>query len=139
MPVGEGVKLCVSKSTSVTPIVRHIKVQGNRSPYDGDWIYWSTRMGMHPEAAARVATLLKKQKGICTHCGLFFKDGDLLEVDHKTPLNEGGKNTSNNIQILHRHCHDTKTANDNKTVRSTNDNSQITEEPCEVKVSRTVL
>ncbi|KAB8332573.1 hypothetical protein SD80_018470 [Scytonema tolypothrichoides VB-61278] len=123
---------------SETPIVRHVKVQGERSPYDGDWIYWSTRMGMHPEATARVATLLKKQKGTCAHCGLYFKDGDLLEVDHKTPRSKGGKNTKDNLQLLHRHCHDTKTAKD-KAVRGTNDNSRITEEPYEVKVSRTVL
>ncbi|MGH2415184.1 MAG: group II intron maturase-specific domain-containing protein, partial [Microcystaceae cyanobacterium] len=124
---------------SETPIVRHIKVQGERSPYDGDWIYWSTRMGMHPEATARVATLLKKQKGICAHCGLYFKDGDLLEVDHRTPRSKGGKNTKDNLQLLHRHCHDTKTAKDDKAVRGTTDNSLITEEPYEAKVSRTVL
>jgi RNA-directed DNA polymerase len=28
---------------SEVAITRHIKVQGNRSPYDGDWVYWSTR------------------------------------------------------------------------------------------------
>jgi retron-type reverse transcriptase/5-methylcytosine-specific restriction endonuclease McrA len=122
-----------------TPITRHIKVRGESSPYDGDWIYWSTRMGMHPEAAARVSKLLKKQKGKCTHCELYFKNGDLLEIDHKKPRSKGGKNTQDNLQLLHRHCHDSKTANDNKAARGTNDNSQIIEEPCEVKVSRTVL
>jgi RNA-directed DNA polymerase len=124
---------------SETPIVRHIKVRGDCSPYDGDWIYWSTRMGMHPEAATRVSKLLKKQKGKCAHCELFFKNGDLLEIDHKKARSKGGKNTQDNLQLLHRHCHDTKTANDDKAVRGTNDNSQIIEEPCEVKVSRTVL
>ena len=92
-----------------------------------------------PVAAARVATLLKKQKGICAQCGLYFKDGDLLEVDHIKPRRNGGKDTKDNRQLLHRHCHDTKTANDDKAVRSTNDNSQIIEEPYEAKVSRTVL
>lgn len=96
-------------------------------------------MGMHPEAAARVATLLKKQKGTCTHCGLYFKDGDLLEVDHITPCKKGGKDTKYNRQLLHRHCHDTKTAKDDKAVRSTYDKGQIIEEPYEAKVSRTVL
>lgn len=95
-----------------TPIIRHIKVQSERSPYDGDWIYWSSRMGKHPETSTRIATLLKQQKGKCTHCGLFFKYGDLLEIDHKTPQKEGGTNTYYNFQLLHRHCHDTKTAND---------------------------
>jgi len=68
-----------------TPIKRHIKVQGTRSPYDGDWIYWSTRMGKHPEASKRDSMLLKRQKGMCPHCRLFFRDGDLLEADHIIP------------------------------------------------------
>jgi hypothetical protein len=42
-----------------TPIVRHIQVQGSRSPFDGDWVYWSSRMGFHPEVPKRVATLLR--------------------------------------------------------------------------------
>jgi len=28
-----------------TPIVRHVKVKGNASPYDGNLVYWSSRMG----------------------------------------------------------------------------------------------
>lgn len=60
----------------------------------------------------KVATLLKKQKGKCTHCGLFFREDDVLEVDHKIPKSQGGKDIYDNLQLLHRHCHDTKTAND---------------------------
>lgn len=97
---------------SETPIVRHIKVQGNRSPYDGDWVYWSTRMGKHPEISERISCLLKQQKGKCNHCGLFFKDGDLLEIDHKIPKSQGGKDSYFNLQLLHRHCHDNKTADE---------------------------
>lgn len=93
-----------------TPIKRHIKVQNNRSPYDGDWVYWSTRMGTHPETNKRVSSLLKRQKGKCPHCKLFFKVGDMTEVDHITPRSQGGKDEYQNLQLLHRHCHDTKTA-----------------------------
>ncbi|MBD2342002.1 group II intron reverse transcriptase/maturase [Calothrix sp. FACHB-156] len=95
-----------------TPIVRHVKVKGESSPYDGNLVYWSTRMGNNPEMPKRVATLLKKQKGKCTHCGLFFRESDVLEVDHKIPKKQGGKDIYENLQLLHRHCHDTKTAND---------------------------
>ena len=97
---------------SETLIERHIKVQGDRSPYDGDWMYWSIRMGNHPETDKRTATLLKRQKGKCTHCGLFFRDGDVLEIDHITPKSKKGKDRYDNLQLLHRHCHDTKTATD---------------------------
>ena len=97
---------------SETPIVRHVKVKGDSSPYDGNLIYWSTRMGKHPEMPKRTALLLKKQKGKCAHCGLFFKDGDLMEIDHIIPKSKGGKEEYKNYQLLHRHCHDEKTRND---------------------------
>lgn len=95
-----------------TPIKRHVKVKGDRSPYDGDWVYWSTRMGKHPQTNQRVAQLLKRQEGRCSHCKLFFKSEDILEVDHLTPRSKGGKDEYENLQLLHRHCHDTKTALD---------------------------
>jgi RNA-directed DNA polymerase len=95
-----------------TRITRHVKVQGERSPYDGDWVYWSTRMGKHPEAKRSVSILLKEQKGKCPWCGLFFKDGDRLEIDHKIPKSQGGKNSYENLNLLHRHCHDHKTAHE---------------------------
>ena len=95
-----------------TPIVRHVKVKGESSPFDGNLVYWSSRIGTHPEATTRTSTLLKKQKGKCNHCGLYFREEDVLEIDHITPKKQGGKDEYKNLQILHRHCHDTKTAKD---------------------------
>jgi len=131
-------KLMRLKKHSETPIIRHVKVQGNRSPYDGDFIYWSTRMGKHPEISTRVATLLKRQKGKCAHCGLFFKDGDLIETDHKIPKSQGGRDSYDNWQLLHKHCHDVKTANDDKAGGVRNKHQSI-EEPCAEKSASTVL
>jgi len=138
-------------SHAETPIVRHVKVKGDASPYDGNLIYWSSRMGKHPEATKRVATPLKEQKGKCTHCGLYFREGDVLEIDHIIPLNKGGKDEYKNLQILHRHCHDVKTALDNSALKTNNgtsaymsktgcmyDKQQITEEPDEAKVCAVV-
>jgi RNA-directed DNA polymerase len=95
-----------------TPIVRHVKVKGESSPYDGNLVYWSTRMGNNPEMPNRVSKLLKKQKGKCTHCGLFFRENDVMEVDHRIPKSKGGRDSYENRNLLHRHCHDTKTVND---------------------------
>ena len=97
---------------SETEIRRYVKVKGNASPYNGDWMYWSTRMGIHPEVSTRIASLLKRQKGKCPHCGNYFKDGDSIEVDHIIPKSKGGKDNYDNWQLLHRHCHDTKTVSD---------------------------
>ncbi len=64
-----------------TPIVRHIKIKGEANPYDGNWIYWSKRRGESPDTSNRVASLIKRQKGICSHCGLYFTSTDIVEVD----------------------------------------------------------
>lgn len=121
-----------------TPIVRHVKVKENRSLYDGDLVYWSSRMGKHPEMPTQKSKLLKKQKGRCSHCGLYFKDGDIMETDHIIPKSQGGKNEMKNLQLLHRHCHDEKTTNDGSSTRI-RDKESIEEERNEGKLSRCVL
>jgi RNA-directed DNA polymerase len=108
---------------SSTPIVRHTKVQGARSPFDGDLVYWGKRMSSHPELPSRVATLLKEQSGKCGFCELNFKYGDLWEVDHDVPTSRGGKNIQSNLQLLHRHCHDRKSATDRDVVQENWDNN----------------
>jgi len=94
---------------SETEIKRHVKVKGEASPYDGNLIYWSSRMGKHPEMPKTRAMLLKRQKGKCAHCHLFFKENDVIELDHIQPTSKGGKDGYKNLQLLHRHCHDEKT------------------------------
>jgi RNA-directed DNA polymerase len=121
----DGMKL---RSHSKTPIIRHIKVRKNKSYYDGDVLYWSTRKGTHPELPNRVARLLKKYKGRCSECGLLFLGDDLIEVDHKIPKQEGGTDHLDNLQPLHRHCHNVKTARDiTHAVDGADDNSRIVE------------
>lgn len=123
------------------PIKRHIKVQGGRSPYDGDWSYWATRTGTHPELPKQVAKLLQRQQGKCLWCGLYFRFGDLWEQDH---IDSNQKNNRwSNFQLLHRHCHDTKTAKDRQRKKQSScsfpenpelgmrDKHQTVEEPCE--------
>ncbi|WP_333050352.1 MULTISPECIES: group II intron maturase-specific domain-containing protein [unclassified Microcoleus] len=100
------------RTHSETPIVRHVKVKGESSPYDGNLVYWSTRRGKHPEISTKEATLMKSQRGKCNHCGLIFGVEDKWEIDHKIPRSKGGRDEYNNLQLLHKHCHDVKTAKD---------------------------
>ncbi|BAS60404.1 Retron-type RNA-directed DNA polymerase (plasmid) [Leptolyngbya boryana IAM M-101] len=111
-----------------TAIKRHLKVKGDRSYFDGDVIYWSTRQGKHPEVPNRVARLLKKYRGKCPECGLLFVEGDLIEVDHIIPKRKGGTDHFENLQPLHRHCHDVKSARDTiHGVEGADDNSRTVE------------
>ena len=90
----------------------YVKVKSDKSPYDGDLVYWSTRKGIHPEMPNRKAHLLKKQKGKCPWCGLHFQEWDVLEEDHIKAKALGGGNDWKNYQLMHRHCHDEKTKDD---------------------------
>ncbi|MEG4553357.1 reverse transcriptase domain-containing protein, partial [Microcoleus sp. N9_B2] len=36
----------------------YVKVKGDKSPYDGDLVYWSSRMGKNPDLPSRVSKLL---------------------------------------------------------------------------------
>lgn len=105
--------------------VNYVKVKGDKSPYNGDLVYWSSRMGKHPEMPNREAHLLKQQRRKCTHCGLTFREGDLMEVDHIKPISLGGKDEWKNLQLLHRHCHDKKTAIDLIEIRNKKQSENI--------------
>ena len=95
-----------------TPIKRHVKVRSSKSVFDGDWLYWASRTGAHPEIPKSVAMLLKKQEGKCARCGLVLTTEDIWENDHIVPVISGGADDMKNRQLLHRHCHDSKTRED---------------------------
>jgi RNA-directed DNA polymerase len=113
-------------------IKRHVKVNGVASPSDGNLVYWAQRLKEHPLVSSKVGYLLKLQQGRCASCGLYLKDGDLLEVDHIIPRHLGGDSRVVNFQLLHRHCHDRKTAQDGsnqaRTSQGIDDNDHLIEE-----------
>ena len=80
-------------------------------------------MGNSPVMSKRGAALLKQQQGKCTQCGLFFREQDVMEVDHIVPKSKGGKDEFKNWQLLHRHCHDTKTASNSSSGNQSGCNS----------------
>lgn len=98
-----------------TPIRRFTKVQAARSPFDGDWLYWATRRGNSPLISPKMARLLRHQQGRCNACKLFFTFADVIELDHIIPRSLGGKDVFTNWQLLHRHCHHSKSASEHLT------------------------
>ncbi len=121
---------------SQTHIRHHVKVKGKASPYDGNLVYWSQRLSNHYLLSGIKGKLLQKQAGRCRWCGLHFKDDDLMEIDHITPKSQGGGEEMSNKCVLHRHCHDQRHA---RRVDSTSDKGHVIEEPCDGKLSCTVL
>ena len=108
----EGLKLHFH--AAAMKIQRHEKVAGTASPYDGRLAYWAKRNYEHPLTKTRMGTILRNQQGKCVWCGHYFRDEDLIEIDHFVPKRLGGKDTLSNLQALHRHCHDRKTALEGK-------------------------
>ena len=94
------------------PIERFVKVKGDKSPYEGDILYWSLRLNNHPVMSGNVSKILKRQKGFCNLCKLPFFPTDVIERDHIIPLSKGGSHKINHMQLLYSHCHKTKTAID---------------------------
>lgn len=88
---------------------RFIKVPGDKSPFDGDAAYWSARTPKLASCSRRVQVLLKRQRRRCAWCNQTFWS-DSWEVDHIVPKHRGGSDTYDNVQLLHRHCHIKKTA-----------------------------
>jgi 5-methylcytosine-specific restriction endonuclease McrA len=109
---------------------RHVKVQAKRSPYDGDWLYWSTRRGRSPEVSPRVAKLLQKQRGRCLECGLYFRDGELMDIDYVNPQARIGKEAYYNLLLVHRDCQKQREAEFTR-LAGTYDKRQAFEEPYE--------
>ena len=126
---GNGLRL---HKLSAIPIRRHVKVLGDRSPFDGDAIYWSTRMGRHPELPGGLPRLLKKQTGSCPRCGLFFKVGDRLALVD-LPRGDAAQRPTGPT-VVHEHCRGITERS-----RGVNDNHHLVEEPDEGKLSRPVL
>jgi group II intron reverse transcriptase/maturase len=91
--------------------LKHVSVRGTSSVYDGDSLYWAFRSRKYGNVSTRVRTLLKRQNGICPFCGGKMS-GSEYQVDHVIPRSKGGKDSYDNLQLLHTHCHVKKTSLD---------------------------
>lgn len=80
---------------------KHVMVAGERSPFDGDLVYWSKRNSKLYDGIA--AKILKKQDHRCEACGLSFMPGDKVELHHRDGNHNNGK--SNNLEAIHSSCH----------------------------------
>lgn len=110
---------------SDTKVVRHTKVEGVRSPYDGDWAYWSTRRGTYPGVKKQISQLIQRNGGKCDHCGHYFSPDDNLEIHHKDKNHNNNK--VENLTLVHGHCHDYLHSRVYKNLQSTRELSAMEE------------
>lgn len=88
--------------------------------------------------SAKLARLLKEQRGRCRYCGLFFQHDDRIEVDHINGNHRDSRYA--NLQALHGHCHHAKTREQRDYLPSgMRDKHHDTEERSAWKQARSVL
>jgi 5-methylcytosine-specific restriction endonuclease McrA len=61
-------------------------------------------------AVNRRQRVAEAQGWLCRRCGELLEAS--YEVDHRVPLAAGGSDTDDNLQALHRWCHEAKTKED---------------------------
>ena len=85
--------------------IKHVKIQGKASPYDGNNQYWAQRTAKYSDYSYKIKKLIQKQEGRCAICGIEFTSMDIIEADYIIPRLKGKSEKCNNFQALHKHCH----------------------------------
>jgi RNA-directed DNA polymerase len=81
---------------------KHINVKGNKSPYDGDIVYWSERNSKLYDNETSKA--LKRQNHSFKSCGLKFIGDERVHIHHADGNHNNWK--QNNLVAIHESCHD---------------------------------
>jgi RNA-directed DNA polymerase len=89
------------------PIQRHVLVKGKASHDDPELReYWQQRYkAMTRNLMSGKRRIARKQAAVCPVCGNPLINGEELQTHHKKPVKEGGKNSYDNLQLLHLYCH----------------------------------
>jgi RNA-directed DNA polymerase len=76
-------------------------VKGNKSPYDGDMVYWSERNSkLYNDNTSKA---LKRQNHSCDFCGLKFIGEEKVHLHHVDGNHNNWK--TKNLVAIHRSCH----------------------------------
>ncbi|MFM6373121.1 MAG: group II intron reverse transcriptase/maturase [Microcystis panniformis] len=81
---------------------KFVNVKGDKSPFDGDLVYWSERNSKCYDNAT--AKALQKQNHKCGHCGLKLLSDERVHLHHKDGNHANWK--PNNLLAVHESCHD---------------------------------
>ena len=80
---------------------KHINVQGEKSPYDGDISYWSERNSKLYDGVTSKA--IKKQSRKCVACGLTFIGEEKVHLHHADGNHDNWD--EKNLVAIHESCH----------------------------------
>ena len=80
---------------------KFVNVKGNKSPYDGDLVYWSKRNSKLYDNATSKA--LKRQNHSCAACGLKLTGNERVHLHHID--GEYHNWSHDNLVAIHKSCH----------------------------------
>ena len=80
---------------------KFVNVKGNKSPYDGDLVYWSRRNSKLYDNATSKA--LKRQNHSCAACGLKLTGNERVHLHHID--GEYHNWSHDNLVAIHKSCH----------------------------------
>jgi group II intron reverse transcriptase/maturase len=97
-------KTLVNKAFPAVPYSENkfVNVKGDKSPFNGDLIYWSERNSKHYDNAT--AKALKKQNHKCGECGLKLLGDERIHLHHIDGNHSNWK--FSNLLAVHESCHD---------------------------------
>jgi len=92
------------------PITRHAKIKGAANPYDPAWASYfearrAKRMAGISEDKWMLRSLWKEQQGRCSLCSHPISAETGWNQHHLVPRNQGGRDTAENLVLLHPTCH----------------------------------
>lgn len=84
------------------PEAKHVMVKSDKSPFDGDLIYWSERNSkLYDDETSKT---LKRQNHTCGYCGLKQLGEEKVHLHHVDGNHSNWK--KNNLLAIHESCHD---------------------------------
>lgn len=92
-----------------TPIVRHVKIQGDYNPFDPAWVAYGEQLHVKRMSKdlwdSQRNKLWVAQAGQCALCGLLIDEQDAMDDHHIVYREHGGSDALVNRVLLHRNCH----------------------------------
>ena len=106
---GNKIPLCLY-NIHRTPIIRHVKVRGTASPFDGDLTgYWEKRRIKEGKSqwvkGSKYERVAKQQNWKCPNCKQSLLNGESIETHHIVLVKNGGSDDVPPLIHLHSMCH----------------------------------
>lgn len=98
------------RKASDVPIKRFVKIKADANPFDPAWEHYfeerlNFKMCDNLRMKKRLLALWSKQAGKCPCCRQLISEEDEWHVHHILPRCKGGKDTLDNLVLVHPNCH----------------------------------